>query len=176
MRKRSLGKGRVSVFDDDDIEAKRLEERRLREERELRQAKHENVLWGATFQEAIEIMTEVIQYPSKYIKEPNDERAVLLDMIRNITNLAAKPEETQKYKDLAEKLQKTEAKLRLAEEELGKKSMTIETVDTCDDPTAYQEKRTIAQRLDRLESFLTDQISEQRRFLNKQNTGKKAKP
>lgn len=175
MRKRSLGKGRVSVFDDDDIETKRIEERRMREERELRHAKHENVMWGETFKEAVEIMTEVIQYPSKYIKDPSDERTVLLEMIRQITNLASNPEDTEKYKLLEEQLRKTEGKLRLAEQELDKKSIPAETVNT-EEHTTDQEKHDLSQRLDRLETFLVDQISDQRRFLNKQSPSKRPKP
>lgn len=167
------GIGKLSQYDEEDIEAKRMEERRCREEREMRQAKHENVQWGETFKEAVEIMTEVISYPSKYIKDSKDERTVLLDMIRDVTNLAANPEETQKYKFLEEKLRKTEERLRLIEAEVAKKTDAEPAISI--DDTLEQEKSSLSKRLDRLEAFLSDQISEQRRFLNKQSPTKKMK-
>jgi hypothetical protein len=116
--------------------------------------------WSATFHEAVKILAEAIPYPSKYIRTPEEEREILLDMCRRVTTIAVNPRQSAEYKELASKMERYETQIESLN---GRCQEMTETLTTKVQPPS--ESSRVNQQLDRLERMLAEQINEQRRIL-----------
>jgi hypothetical protein len=117
--------------------------------------------WSETFEAVVQILTRVVPYPSTYITSPEEERSILLQLCRQITDSAQHPEEAPKYKELARRLE--DAEIQISELNIKCEQLTSDVHRlTTKSYSPSGVKSGLTERLDRLQALLASQISEQR--------------
>jgi chromosome segregation ATPase len=87
-----------------------------------------------------------------------------LELCNKIVDVAEHPEETQQYKELARRLQNSE--IRVAELDRKAEELSEEVHQFISKPDSPRgPKSGLAERLDRIESILRNQINQQKKFI-----------
>lgn len=134
--------------------------------KDIKSLKIELHLWNQTYNEIVEIFSDIVSFSKEKTKNSQDKQSSLLGLCREVAKIAKDPKRSNEYQSLLKKFQECQNKLAdLSQKNAALVNDTYTFSSNNNYDVIQSEKSQISIRLNNLDNLLSREIEENKKYL-----------